>query len=59
MKVAFAIVGAVVGVFAAAGAVCFAKYAKTTDTPTIKGFFKAAKNICPCCNDEEDFEDLK
>lgn len=58
MKVAFAIVGAVVGVFAAAGAVCFAKYAKTTDTPTIKGFFKAAKNTCPCCNDE-DFEDLK
>lgn len=59
MKVAFAIVGAVVGVCAAAGAVCFAKYAKTTDTPTIKGFFEAAKNICPCCNDEEDFEDLK
>lgn len=57
MKVAFAIVGAVVGVFAA-GAVCFAKYAKTTDTPTIKGFFKAAKNTCPCCN-EEDFDDLK
>lgn len=61
MKIVFAIAGAVVGVCAAAGAVCFAKYAKTTDAPTLKGFFESAKNFCPCCNEdfEEDFDELK
>lgn len=46
MKVAIAITGAVLGVCAAAGAICFANYAKTAEKPTLGGFFEAAKKFC-------------
>lgn len=52
MKLAIAITGAVLGVCAAAGAICFANYAKTTDKPTIGGFFDAAKKCCAKCTEE-------
>lgn len=46
MKIALAIVGAFLGVCAAAGAICFANYAKSTDKPTIDGFFTEVKKAC-------------
>lgn len=46
MKIALAIGGALIGVCAAAGAICFSKYAKGTDNPSIEGFCDAVKKFC-------------
>lgn len=63
MKIALAIAGAVVGACAAVGAVCFVKYARSTDTRSFDGFINSLKSMCPCHDDVDvfacDSEDIK
>ena len=46
MKIAIAIGGALLGLCAVAGAVCFSQYAKNTEDPSIEGFCDAVKKFC-------------